>query len=169
MQNYEYMLHLPRPSSRKVRGQRECLEHLRPGEEMSRNDHHIIRGEAVGFIARLFYYDPAEAAEGWFLTFKGRIQILFRDLSWRDIISRTIVGTFVGAPFLLGPMILLQFRDTRTWKLVTVCVAVVLFSLFLGLATASSNADHLMAVAAYAAVMVVFVGTSTPTCDCTST
>lgn len=163
------MLHLPRPSSRKVRCQRRSLEGLGSDGDISRNDHRIIRGETVGFLARLFYTDPADATEGWRLRLRGRIEILFRELSWRDIISRTVVGTFVGAPFLLGPMILLQFYDTRTWQLVTVSVAVVLFSLFLGVASASSNADHLMAVAAYAAVMVVFVGTSTPSCNCTPT
>jgi hypothetical protein len=88
LQSYEYMLHLPRPSSVKVPRQREYLEHLRPKADISRNDHRIIRGEAVGFLVRLFYYDPAEAAEGWYLKLRGRIEILFRDLSWRDIVGR---------------------------------------------------------------------------------
>ena len=74
---------------------------------------------------------------------------------------RIFVGTFIGAPFLLVPMIILQFRTTTAWKLSTVSIAVVLFSVFLGVCSDQNNGDHLVAVAAYAAVMVVFVGTST--------
>ena len=94
---------------------------------------------------------------------RGRFAILCRDVSARDIIRRIVVGTFVGAPFLLVPMIILQFRTTIAWKLSTVSTAVVLFSIFLAICSDQSNAEHIVAVAAYAAVMVVFIGTSTPT------
>lgn len=71
------------------------------------------------------------------------------------------VLTFVVAPSMLVPMIILRFPTTAAWTLSTVSIAVILFfSIILGIFTDQSDAEHVMAVAAYAAVMVVFVGTS---------
>jgi hypothetical protein len=111
----------------------------------------------------VFIEDLSDAAPGNELTLTGRFQLLRRDISGFEIFRRICVGTLVGAPFLLVPMIILQFHTTIVWKLSTVSLAVILFSVFLGVCSNQSNGDHLMAVAAYAAVMVVFIGTTTPT------
>jgi hypothetical protein len=94
------------------------------------------------------------------LTWKGKFQLARRHLSKWDMVRRICVGTLIGAPFLLVPMIILQFHTTTAWRLSMVSIAVVLFSVFLGLCSSQSNGEHLAAVAAYAAVMVVFIGTS---------
>ncbi|GFF59936.1 hypothetical protein IFM51744_10107 [Aspergillus udagawae] len=162
LQNYEFVLRLSKPSNRKARVQRECLEHVGAGDNIDRNDHRVIHGSAVGFLDRMFSQDLSDAAENKKIRLRGKFDILFRDVSVRDIIRRVVVGTFVGAPFLLVPMIILQFRTTTAWKLTTVSVAVVVFSIFLAICSDQSNAEHVVAVAAYAAVMVVFIGTTTP-------
>lgn len=157
------MHRLSKPSNRKARTQREGLEHVEGGYNIDRNDHRVIRGSVVGFLDRMFSQSLSDAAENHKLRFRGRFEILCRDVSAKDIIRRIVVGTFVGAPFLLVPMVILQFRTTTAWKLATVSVAVVVFSIFLAICSDQSNAEHIVAVAAYAAVMVVFIGTTTPT------
>ncbi|KAH8589627.1 hypothetical protein B0O99DRAFT_333361 [Bisporella sp. PMI_857] len=162
LQDYEYVLRLPKPSSGKARIQRECLEHALKGTNLDRSDHRLIPGSTVDFLERILSQDLSDvASNSTGLTWTGKFQTLRRDLSGKDIMRRIFVGTFVGAPFLLVPMIILQFRTTTAWKLSTVSIAVVLFSVFLGVCSEQNNGDHLVAVAAYAAVMVVFVGTST--------
>ena len=158
------MHRLSKPSNRKARIQRECLEHVGGGYNIDRNDHRVIRGSVVGFLDRMFSQNLSDAAENNKLNLRGRFEILCRDISARDIIRRIVVGTFVGAPFLLVPMIILQFRTTTAWKLATVSVAVFVFSIFLAICSdKTNNSEHIVAVAAYAAVMVVFIGTTTPT------
>ncbi|KAF4625515.1 hypothetical protein G7Y89_g12652 [Cudoniella acicularis] len=68
----------------------------------------------------------------------------------------------VGGIAVFGPMILMVLeRPTRT-SLITVSAATMLFTLGLAFnAKTTSGKDVLAAVAAYAAVLVVFVGTST--------
>ncbi|KAF5703725.1 hypothetical protein FMUND_12872 [Fusarium mundagurra] len=107
LKDYEFMLRLPKPSERKVRVQRQCLEHVGSGRKLDRNDHRVIRGPNVGFLGRIFSQDLSDAAPGKTIKLKGKFDILFRDLSGMDIIRRICVGTLAGAPFLLVPMIIL--------------------------------------------------------------
>jgi hypothetical protein len=160
VRDYEFMVRLPKPSKKKIRRQRECLEHLGPGQNIDRNDHRVIRGHTVGFLDRMFSEDLSDAAPNSKITWRGKVDILCRDLSLRGIVRRSCVG-LLGTTFLLVPMIILQFYRTTAWKLSTVSIAVVLFSVVLAICSDQSNGEHLVAVAAYAAVMVVFVGTTT--------
>ncbi|KAF2274488.1 uncharacterized protein EI97DRAFT_100763 [Westerdykella ornata] len=124
-------------------------------------DHRIIRGSPLGVLERIFTQDLSEAQPGFKLGPRGKIELIWRDTLWGDIFQRMCIGCLVGAPFMLVPMIILQFQTTTAWKLSTVSVAVLLFSIILSISTDQSNDEHLVAVAAYAAVMVVFVGTTT--------
>ena len=68
-----------------------------------------------------------------------------------------------GGMALIGPMLLMALVAGKTASLVTASVATVLFALTLAFfASDSLGKDVLAATAAYAAVLVVFVGTSTP-------
>jgi hypothetical protein len=71
-----------------------------------------------------------------------------------------LVGTVAGAS-LVVPMVIMVFSPSLTKSLVTVSVAVVLFSLALGFTFHPPNDVIVTATATYAAVLVVFVGTST--------
>ncbi|KAH6672225.1 hypothetical protein B0J14DRAFT_563864 [Halenospora varia] len=162
LRDYEFVLQLPKPSKGKARIQRECLEHELPGANLDRSDHRVIPGATVDVLERIFSQDLSDVAptsKGF--TWTGKFQTLRRDLSGRDIMRRIFVGTFIGAPFLLVPIIILQFRTTIAWRLSTVSIAVVLFSVFLSVCSDQNIGNHLVAVASYAAIMVVFVGTST--------
>lgn len=75
-------------------------------------------------------------------------------------LERLLLGSF-GGLMLIGPMILMVLNYNRNTALITTSVATVLFILILAtFARGMAGKDVLAAVAAYAAVLVVFVGTS---------
>jgi hypothetical protein len=55
----------------------------------------------------------------------------------------------------------MAFHSSLTKTMITVCTAVVLFALAVSLLFELDNKDTVTATATYAAVLVVFVGTST--------
>ncbi|KAL6876969.1 hypothetical protein J3F83DRAFT_727670 [Trichoderma novae-zelandiae] len=77
-----------------------------------------------------------------------------------DRLARFIIS-FIGPVFLVAPMIIMTLDPSQTKSLVTVSVAVIIFSLLLSFGVRVSNVDTLVSTATYAAVLVVFVGTST--------
>lgn len=77
--------------------------------------------------------------------------------------ERGLMAIFGGAA-LIGPMLIMTLHPSRNTSLITVSVATFLFAIALTFgATDSTGKDVLAATAAYAAVLVVFVGTSTST------
>jgi hypothetical protein len=74
--------------------------------------------------------------------------------------ERLWMGAFGGIA-LLGPMLLMVLKPSRTTSLSTVCVATTLFTLILAvMAKNLKGQEVLAATATYAAVLVVFIGTS---------
>ncbi|KAE9366537.1 hypothetical protein N431DRAFT_445261 [Stipitochalara longipes BDJ] len=67
----------------------------------------------------------------------------------------------VGGASLIVPMLIMSFHASKTKSLVTVSIATFVFSFVLAMALRLKINDVLGATAAYAAVLVVFVGTST--------
>ncbi|KAK0704019.1 hypothetical protein B0T26DRAFT_658545 [Lasiosphaeria miniovina] len=65
-----------------------------------------------------------------------------------------------GGVFLIMPMIITMLNPSQMKSLVTASVAVVFFAVVLSFAVRASNAETLIWTATYAAVLVVFVGTS---------
>jgi hypothetical protein len=91
---------------------------------------------------------------------------MFRELNRSIRLEREKENAFwergFGGIALMGPMLLLMVlrRDLNT-SIITASVATVLFAIFLAVTARSlAGKDVLAAVAAYAAVLVVFVGTS---------
>ena len=76
-----------------------------------------------------------------------------------DRLARFIVA-ITGGLSLVIPMLVMRLGETLPKSLTTVSVAVVLFSALTSLMFKASNVETLGATAAYAAVLVVFVGTS---------
>ena len=76
-----------------------------------------------------------------------------------DRFARFIMA-FVGGAALLIPMIIMVFDASLSKSLITTSVSVLLFAGFLSFGISASNQDTLAATATYAAVLVVFVGTS---------
>lgn len=88
---------------------------------------------------------------------EGKVPLLvsaFVDRSVRFITAMT------GGVFLVGPMLIMTFSPSQTKSLLTVSLALVVFSLVLSFGIRVSNVETLVATATYAAVLVVFVGTS---------
>ena len=76
-----------------------------------------------------------------------------------DTLARFIVA-ITGGLSLVVPMLVMRLDEHLTKSLITVSVAVILFSALTSLMFKASNVETLAATAAYAAVLVVFVGTS---------
>jgi len=76
-----------------------------------------------------------------------------------DALARFIVGV-AGGFALIVPMFIMALNPSLVKSLVTVSAAVILFALVLGLVFETDNKDTITATATYAAVLVVFVGTS---------
>jgi hypothetical protein len=75
-------------------------------------------------------------------------------------IARFLVG-IVGGAWLIVPLLIMAFHSSLTKTMITVCTTVVLFALAVSLLFELDNKDTVTATATYAAVLVVFVGTST--------
>jgi len=65
-----------------------------------------------------------------------------------------------GGLLLIVPMLVMANIDTKTASLVTTCVAITIFAILVSWFTALGPNEVLATTAAYAAVLVVFVGTS---------
>lgn len=77
-----------------------------------------------------------------------------------DRLARFIIA-IVGGLSLVVPMLVMQLNASTTKSLITTSVAVVILSGAVSIGFKTSNADTLSITAAYAAVLVVFIGTST--------
>jgi len=75
-----------------------------------------------------------------------------------------------GGVALMGPVLIMTLRPGRNISLITTSIAIILFALMLAFwARNTSGKDILAATAAYAAVLVVFIGTSSPSAPVTLT
>jgi glucose dehydrogenase len=78
-----------------------------------------------------------------------------------DDIARILVSVAAGL-FLLVPMITLSFITPQRVRLGVTVAFVLVFAIVLGLVSKATNDALMAAAAAYAAVLVVFVGQTTP-------
>lgn len=77
-----------------------------------------------------------------------------------DKLARFIIA-FTGGAALVVPMLIMSLPSTqRTKSLITVSLAVTLFAAMMSVAMRANNTETLVATATYAAVLIVFVGTS---------
>ncbi|KAL6879914.1 hypothetical protein HDV57DRAFT_498468 [Trichoderma longibrachiatum] len=77
-----------------------------------------------------------------------------------DRMARFMVA-FIGGASLVVPMLIMALpRPTLAKSLVTVSVAVLLFAAFLSVFMRAGNTETMISTATYAAVLVVFVGTT---------
>ncbi len=77
-----------------------------------------------------------------------------------DVLARFLVA-FLGGTLLVVPMLIMRLPEVNVTKsLITVSICVLLFAGFLSVFFKASNTDTLISTATYAAVLVVFVGTS---------
>ena len=72
-----------------------------------------------------------------------------------------LILALVSGAALIVPMAVMVFRPSQTKSVVVAAVAVGLFAIFISFATKAENKEVLVATSTYAAVLVVFVGTTT--------
>lgn len=77
-----------------------------------------------------------------------------------DRLARFVIAIAGSGIFLIVPMIIMAIQPSIQNSLITVSVAVVVFSLVLSFGIQGTNLETLVSTATYAAVLVVFVGTS---------
>jgi VIT1/CCC1 family predicted Fe2+/Mn2+ transporter len=70
----------------------------------------------------------------------------------------SILVAFLGGAFLLAPMYNLTYVHAQKYQLISVVLWVLFFAISLALSSRATNQELLIATAAYAAVLVVFVG-----------
>jgi hypothetical protein len=68
--------------------------------------------------------------------------------------------SFVGGAFVVIPMLIMSFDQSDVKSLITVSASVTLFGLVVSLGIRVSSIETLVATATYAAVLVVFVGST---------
>lgn len=79
---------------------------------------------------------------------------------WERVKSRLHMAVLGGADLII-PVVIMTLKPTLVGNLVTAAVSTVIFAVIMvGFATDASGKDVLASTAAYAAVMVVFIGTS---------
>ena len=87
---------------------------------------------------------------------KGR-----EERSRKQVFTQRIIMALFGGAAVIGPMLIMTLHPSRNTSLITVSLATFLFALLLAIvAKDSAGKDVLAATAAYAAVLVVAVGTS---------
>jgi hypothetical protein len=74
-----------------------------------------------------------------------------------DRAARFIIAIAAGAS-LVVPMLIMLYNPSRTKSVVTVSISVILFSAVISLVMKATDTETVGATAAYAAVLVVFVG-----------
>ncbi len=91
------------------------------------------------------------------LAGEGRAAQL-KQSDWQLFVGRLIMA-FTGGVFLIGPMLIMVLINTLVASLVTTSVCVLVFGVVMSLSV-ENKFDVMSGTAAYAAVLVVFVGTS---------
>ena len=82
-------------------------------------------------------------------------------ISWAtDVTARIITAVFTGV-VLLVPIIALSYISTTGYRLLATCLFVLGFAIIASVAIASTNNELVGATAAYAALLVVFLGQTT--------
>lgn len=79
---------------------------------------------------------------------------------WLDHFLRSTIS-LVGGVFVVAPMLIMSFSPSQTKSLVVISSAVAIFGLVVSLGIRVSSIETLVATATYAAVLVVFVGSTT--------
>jgi VIT1/CCC1 family predicted Fe2+/Mn2+ transporter len=93
------------------------------------------------------------------------LQASFEEAKLRNRFWIKFAVAMIGGTFLIVPMLIMTLHNSLTTSLVTVSVAVILFALAIVLSSEVTGADPsqlelVVSTAAYAAVLVVFVGTN---------
>ena len=125
----------------------------------------LIKRVKVSLSAGLSVGASVEAGVGWaqkktmVLATERSLPALERISPSADKLAGFLVA-LVGGAFLVAPMVELTYVRTQKWQIVSVVLWVLVFSLAVAMTSKAKNVELLGATAAYAAVLVVFIGQS---------
>lgn len=105
----------------------------------------------------IYHYGSLDRKIG---LFKQRNQMI-RDRKWKEFTFRFSIAIFGGLA-LIGPMLLMVLHNDLTTALTTTSVAVFFVSVIISIYSTAAPEGVVGTIAAYAAVLVVFVGTIQP-------
>lgn len=114
----------------------------------------FVRETLRKYLFRRLLWSPSEREANSMGFITGEAPRTYSPLL--DKLARFIIAVGGGASLIL-PVLIMLFNPS---SLITLSVAVVLFALSLSLGFETENKDTLTATATYAAVLVVFVGTT---------
>jgi len=98
-------------------------------------------------------YSPARIGKVGLTVSHTEVSRLVNRLAW-------IIVAITGGVFLLVPMIIMTFATDAHMRLVVVSVAVLWFAVSVALVSKATNQELIAATAAYSAVLLVYVGTT---------
>lgn len=75
-------------------------------------------------------------------------------------LTASTITTLAGGALIIIPMVTMSFNPSRTKSIVTISVSVLLFGFVLAAFVTRSSSETFLGTATYAAVLVVFVGSS---------
>lgn len=134
------------------------VDYRRPAGHQDRTSVDPVRALLSRILPKRITYTKAEKRERIEEYVKGEPPETVSPLV--DKLARFLVALVGGASLVL-PMLIMSLPQNLVKSLVTVSIAVTLFAMLLSVGVRASNAETLVATATYAAVLVVFVGTST--------
>ena len=113
-----------------------------------------LRGLFKQYMARRFIYTKAEIAQRADEYLAGESLLAISSTVDK---SAWFIVVFVGEAALIVSVLIMSFHATKTNRVTTLSVAILLFTIAMAVGFRTTNAETLIATATYAAVMVVFV------------
>lgn len=135
---------------------------LRGVEERPQNIYEIL----CSIIPRAWCWSKKERElrhEAYKLDLQGRPGLRPKYPSVTATILAGIIVSLTSSMWILIPTIIMSFQASRTKCLITVGIAVTLFGFFLVVGVRTKSSETFLATATYAAILVVFIGSSSST------
>jgi hypothetical protein len=141
----------------------EDLERTSP-DAARRNVLEKAKREAAIFYSACFVDGKTSTAKDIALSESSPNLFNTDDLPDPDKVASRIIGGIFGALSILVPMLIMILHPTKLTALVTTIVFTMAVALILALTmTTAEDKDVIGATTAYAAVLIVFIGTASPT------
>lgn len=124
-------------------------------------DYAELNNEATSDPIRTLFTNLVRSIQDHYRKNQSRNLAVLKATPIADTMARFVVAMLGGAS-LIVPVVLMTFLTTRNQHLIITSVFTVAFALGVSFVSTASNQEVLAGTAAYAAVLVVFVGTSSP-------
>jgi hypothetical protein len=164
IRDYEYVRNMEHVSSKEWKAFIKDFPELNKGSMNYRSlktdsSTDVLRDRLKAWLPRYLSYSKRERldrVEAYYIGGDPPKQVS----TFVDGFARFIIA-FISGASLIVPMVIMSLHKSLTKSLITTSISVLLFAAFASLIQAQ-NSEIITATAAYAAVLVVFVGVSNP-------